>query len=214
MNDISLRREIIRAAKSFNPTGLSTGTSGNLSARTGRGFLLTPTGVDYQDLVPETLVELDLDGKRISGSLNPSSEWQLHREIYQQRPEIDAVVHTHSTYATALACNRMAIPAFHYHVARAGGDSIRCADYATFGSRMLAENALRALEGRTACLLANHGQLALGISVAAALYLAREVEELARQYCIARQVGEPVLLNESEMQINLDKFRTYGKQGD
>jgi len=214
MNYLSLRREIIRTARLFNSTGLSVGTSGNLSVRTEAGFLVTPAGVPYGDLLPESIIELDREGNRLQGDLQPSSEWRLHTAVYQQRPETGAIVHVHSPYATGLACTRQEIPAFHYHIARAGGDTIRCAEYATFGSRALAENAVKALEGRTACLLANHGQLALGDSLSAALDMACEVEMLAMQYCIARLAGSPVLLGVEEMRVNLEKFRSYGRQNE
>lgn len=214
MNHLKLRREIIDTARLFNRTGLSTGTSGNLSARTRDGYLITPTGVAYDDLKPGSLVELDLDGRRLEGDLTPSSEWQFHADIYRERPEVRAVVHAHSPYATGLACTRQGIPGFHYEVAMAGGINIRCAEYATFGTRALARHALRALDGRMACLLANHGQIALGDSVPAALAMAVKVETLARQYCLARQCGEPVLLEEDEMRVNVAKFRSYGKQED
>ncbi len=212
MEHLSLRRELIRTAQLLSVAGLSPGTSGNLSARTETGFLVTPTGLACGDLVPESLIELDQRGEKLEGALRPSSEWRLHAAVYRQRPMINAVIHVHSRYATALACNREQIPAFHYHVAKAGGDSIRCTEYATFGSVELAENAMISLEGRTACLLANHGQVALGDSLATALDLAREVEELAGIYCIARQVGRPVLLSTEEMKVNLEKFSRYGRQ--
>jgi len=213
MNNLKLRREIIRTVQSFNQTGLSTGTSGNMSARTPRGLLVTPTGVPYASLVPGDLVELDMQGKPIVGELIPSSEWRIHRDIYRHRPEINAVVHVHSTYATALACTRLHIPAIHYHIALIGGDTVRCAKYATFGTKELSANALEALQGRLACLLANHGQVALGGTIAIAWKMAQEVEQLARLYCIASQVGKPILLNASEVKRNIEKFRNYGRQG-
>jgi len=212
MNYPQLRREIIDAARQFNSSGLSVGNSGNLSARSRRGFLITPSGIAYEQLLPEDIVELDLDGKPSAGRLTPSSEWRFHQAVYCVRPEIRAVVHVHSAYATAVACTRKSIPAVHYHIALAGGDSIRCADYATFGTSELATNALKALDGRQACLLANHGQIALGDSIRSALNMAHEVEQLARLYCIASQMGNPVVLDEDEIGINLDKFRTYGQQ--
>ena len=206
------REELIRIVQSFHVDGLSVGTSGNASFRTGNGFVITPTGIDYAALQPDSLVELDLEGNVVAGALKPSSEWRFHRAIYAARSEINAVVHVHSPYATGIACTRSDIPAFHYMVAVAGGDSIRCAEYATFGTDALSENAVRALADRKACLLANHGQISLGADLAEALGLAREVESLARQYWISRQFGKPVLLDEQEMQTNLEKFRHYGKQ--
>lgn len=209
-----LRDEIIQTVRLFNTTGLSIGTSGNLSARTAKGFLITPTGVPYEDLKPASLVELDSQGNVVGGRLKPSSEWRFHRDIYLSRGEVNAVVHVHSPHATAIACTRQSIPAFHYMIAIAGGDSIRCADYATFGTEELVKNVLRALQDRKACLLANHGMVALGESVKTAFKLAREVEELAKQYWLSRQAGEPVLLDDAEMKVNLEKIKTYGIQTD
>ena len=210
MKYLNLRLEIIRTVRSFNPTGLSTGTSGNMSALTSRGFLVTPTGVPYEALTPADIVELDMDGERLESKLKPSSEWRIHRDIYLHRPEIKAVVHAHSTYATAIACTRQSIPAIHYHIALIGGDSVRCAEYARFGTEQLSKNALKVLKGRRACLLANHGLLALGESVTVAIKMAIEVEQLAKQYCIARQLGKPVLLDAAEVKRNIEKFKTYG----
>ncbi len=212
MNNNDLRQEIIATAKLLNETGLSIGTSGNLSARIDQGFLITPTGVPYDDLVHENIVAMDLNGDIISGELKPSSEWPFHKSIYAARKEVNAVVHVHSPYATGIACTRQDIPAFHYMVAVAGGDSIRCAQYATFGTEELSKNALEALTDRKACLLANHGMIALGEDIQAACKLAQEVEALARQYWISRQMGEPVILDDAEMRLNLEKFKTYGKQ--
>ena len=205
-----LREQIISTVRRFAPEGLGVGTSGNLSTRTDHGFLITPTGVAYEQLLPADIVELNDDGQIISGTLKPSSEWRFHCDIYRCREEVNAIVHVHSPYATALACTRQDIPAFHYMVARAGGDSIRCADYATFGTQALSENVVKALVDRHACLLANHGMIAVGKNIASAFALTQEVEELARQYILSKQAGSPVLLDEEEMRINLEKFKTYG----
>ncbi len=212
MNEINLRKEIIETAIAFNTSGLSVGTSGNLSARTLQGFLITPTGIPYIQLKEADIVEMDLKGNIIHGDLKPSSEWHFHQGIYQAREEINAIVHVHSDYATGIACTRQDIPAFHYMVAKAGGNSIRCAEYATFGSEALSENAVKALEDRRACLLANHGMIILGEDLDSAYKLAKEVENLAKQYCISKQLGEVVLLDDDEMDLNLKKFKTYGKQ--
>jgi len=212
MNPSKLRKKIIETAIAFNTSGLSVGTSGNLSVRTSQGFLITPTGIPYLQLKEADIVEMDLQGNVIQGNLKPSSEWHFHRDIYQAREEINAIVHVHSDYATAIACTRVDIPAFHYMVARAGGDSIRCAEYATFGTEALSQNAVKALEGRNACLLANHGMVVLGENIDSAYQLAEEVENLAKQYCISKQLGEVVLLDDEEMNKNLEKFKTYGKQ--
>ena len=214
MNRNTLCREIIEAAQSFERLGLGVVTAGNLSARCETGILITPSGVPYPDLETASLVELDVGGNIVAGKLKPSSEWRLHAAVYADRPGVAAVVHVHSPWATALACTREDIPAFHYMVARAGGDSIRCAEYATFGSAELARNAVTALAGRRACLLANHGMVTLGGTPREALDLAREVEELAKQYALSMLAGEPVLLDEEEMRIILEQFKTYGHQGD
>jgi L-fuculose-phosphate aldolase len=212
MKHARLRREIIAMARRFADLGLGVGTSGNLSARVRDGFLVTPSGVRYDAMRPSQIVLLDRNGTVLSGSLAPSSEWRFHRDIYAKRPEAGAVVHVHSPFATAIACTRRGIPAFHYMVAVAGGDSIRCAAYATYGTAQLSRNALRALAGRKACLLANHGLIALGKDLRAALALAQEVEELARQYWLASRFGRPVLLGRKEMQAVLERFRHYRRE--
>ena len=198
----------------MNATGLSPGKSGNVSTRHDSGMLVTPSGIPYDRLTPDDIVFVALDGTVPAGQRAPSSEWHFHLAIYRARPDAGAVVHAHSLNATALACLRRDIPAFHYMVAVAGGPSIRCADYATFGTEDLARNAVQALDGRKACLLGNHGQIALGADLDAAFDLAREVEALAAQYRAALQVGNPILLDDAEMARVLEKFKTYGKQPD
>lgn len=207
----NLRQGIIRTAGQFNRSGLSFGRSGNISARTNNGFLITPSGVDYDELDENDLNELDNDGNVIAGTLKPSSEWQLHLGIYRHREDVNAIVHVHSPWATGIACTRKPIPAFHYMVTTLGGDSIPCAEYATFGSRELADYAVTALGGNFACLLANHGQISVGPDLDAAFRYAGEVENLAKQYCISLMAGGPVLLDGREMQVNIEKFKTYGK---
>ncbi len=214
MNPSKLRKQIIETVIAFNTSGLSVGTSGNLSVRTPQGYLITPTGIPYLQLKEADIVEMDKQGKVIKGVLKPSSEWHFHQGIYQAREEINAIVHVHSDYATGIACTRQDIPAFHYMVAKAGGDSIRCAEYATFGSEALSENAVKALQGRKACLLANHGMIVLGEDINSAYKLAEEIENIAKHYWISKQSGEPVLLGEKEMKLNIEKFKTYGKQSD
>jgi len=209
---MNLHQKIIETAKQFNVSGLSVGTSGNLSARTSQGYLITPTGIPYHQLKEADIVEMDLQGNVVQSDLKPSSEWHFHQDIYLARDEVNAIVHVHSDYATGIACTRQDIPAFHYMVARAGGDSIRCAEYATFGTDALSQNAVKALQGRNACLLANHGMIALGESIDSAYKLAEEIENIAKQYYISKQLGEVVLLDSDEMKINLEKFKTYGKQ--
>jgi L-fuculose-phosphate aldolase len=210
----ALRAEIIAAARTLAPAGLGVNRSGNLSARWGDGFLITPTGVAYDRLRPADLAHVRLSDGAASGPLLPSSETPFHRAIYTARPELNAIVHCHSPHATALACAGRPIPPFHYMVAVAGGASVECAAYATFGTDALSRHAVAALsEGRRACLLANHGQIASGPTLEAALELAREVEALAQQYLLSLQVpGGPALLDESEMARVLAKFETYGRQ--
>jgi L-fuculose-phosphate aldolase len=204
---------MIATARRMNATGLNQGTSGNLSLRVDGGFLVTPTGMDYEALEPEDIVFMRMDGSH-EGRRRPSSEWRFHRDILAARPEVGAVLHAHAMFCTTLACLHRGIPAFHYMVAVAGGVDIRCAPYATFGTEELSRHAVTALEGRKACLLANHGLIAVGTSLADALKRAVEVETLAAMYWRALQVGEPVLLSEAEMAVVLEKFKTYGQQPD
>jgi L-fuculose-phosphate aldolase len=209
-----LREAVIATARAMNARGINVNKSGNVSVRCARGtragFLLTPTGVPYDRLEADDIAFVGSDG-RATGRCEPSSEWRFHAAIYGARPELQAVVHTHSTHATALACHGLGIPAFHYMVAVAGGDDIRCSDYATFGTQALADNALAALQGRKACLLAHHGVIACGASLDAALALAVEVENLARTYVVVRALGEPRLLDRAEMERVLERFGTYGQ---
>ena len=208
----SLCQAIIATARRLNDSGLTAGSSGNVSVRIEDGFLVTPTGMSYAALAPADIVRVDSDGAVAPGQRLPSSEWRFHRDIYGARPEAGAIVHVHSPYATALACLRRAIPAFHYMVAIAGGDSIRCAPYATFGTQALSAHVVAALAGRRACLLANHGLVAFAGDLEAAFGLAAAVEDLARQYCLCLSMGEPVLLDAGEMQRVLAKFASYGAQ--
>ncbi|HTZ76730.1 MAG TPA: class II aldolase/adducin family protein [Stellaceae bacterium] len=207
----ALRKAIIAAACRMNDLGINQGKSGNLSARIADGFLVTPTGMSYEALKPADIVAMDFKG-RARGRRLPSSEWRFHRDIFAARPEVNAIVHTHAMFATTLACLHREIPPFHYMVAVAGGDSVRCAPYATFGTEELSRNAVAALAGRKACLLANHGMIAVGSSIEQALALAVEVETLAAMYWRALQVGVPQLLDDAEMARVIEKFRTYGQQ--
>jgi L-fuculose-phosphate aldolase len=205
------RTAIIAAARRMNALGINQGKSGNLSQRIPGGFLVTPTGMPYDDLKPADIVAMDFKGGH-RGSRLPSSEWRFHRDILAARPEVGAIVHTHAMFATTLACLNREIPPFHYMVAVAGGDSIRCAPYATFGTAELSQNAVAALAGRKACLLANHGMIAVGASLDQALALAVEVETLAAMYWRALQIGTPQLLDRAEMARVIEKFATYGQQ--
>jgi L-fuculose-phosphate aldolase len=213
MDETDLRREIVRVAQSIDAAGFCPSKSGNVSARCGDGLLITPSGLPYARMTPVDLVHLAADGAVLSGG-KPSSEWPFHAAIYAARPEVRAIVHTHSPRATALSCTRRPIPAFHYMIALAGGDDIRCADYATFGSPQLAAHAVAALEGRKAVLLANHGVIALGSTLAGAEMIAGEVENLAGQYLDILASGlAPVILDTVEMQRVITKFAGYGKVG-
>ncbi len=207
------RRQIIEACLGMNRLGVNQGMAGNVSIRHDGGLLITPSGVSYVSLKPSDIVFLDGDG-RPTGKRTPSSEWRFHYDILRARADVGAVLHAHAPYCTTLACLGRDIPAFHYMVAVAGGDSIRCAPYATFGSQDLSDYALGALEGRKACLLANHGMICIDHDIDGVLALAVEVEALARQYCQALQIGEPVILPAAEMRRVLEKFKTYGKPPD
>ena len=205
-----VRMALMTAARRLLALGLSPATSGNLSARAKHGYIITPSGASYDSVSPEDLVFMGDDWTHSGGQRPASSEWRLHRDIYRHRPEAGAVIHIHSPAATTLACLRKPIPAFHYEVAFAGGNDIRCAEYATFGTQELSDCALVALEGRRACLMANHGLLVFGHSVEDALRLAERVEHLASLYSRALQLGEPVLLPDDEMARVVEKFASYG----
>ncbi len=205
-----LREQILATCRKLESTGLNRGTSGNVSARVREGMLITPSGQPVETMTPASLVTLSLDGQILSSG-KPSSEWHFHCDILASRPEIHAVVHTHSPHATALACLREDLPPFHYMIAIAGGDSIRCAPYALFGTEALSQHAVAALKGRKACLLANHGLIALGRDLDEALAIAVEIESLCEQYLIARQVGQPVLLSATAMRDVIERFQHYGR---
>ncbi|MDP2788374.1 MAG: class II aldolase/adducin family protein [Pseudomonadota bacterium] len=207
----NLRTSLAGLARESVHCGLNQGASGNVSVRSREGFLITPSGQDMAALTAADMVAMAMSGE-VLDSGRPSSEWRFHRDIYTAFPEAEAVVHAHSPFAVALACLRRDIPSFHYMVAMAGGVNIRCAPYATFGTQALSDAVIAALQDRRACLMANHGLLAWGRSLPAALALAREVEALCGQYLRACQVGEPVLLSAAEMQEVLEKFKDYGSQ--
>lgn len=203
------RQQLVDAARAMNGSGLNRGTSGNLSLRDGDGMLITPSGVPCDDLGPGDIVRVDRDGVS-EGRLRPSSEWRFHHDIYRARPEAGAILHAHPVHCTALACLRRPLPAFHYMVAVAGGRDIRCAPYATFGSQALSDHVLAALAGRRACLMANHGLVCFAGDLPAALDLALEIEHLAQSYLACLAAGEPVVLDEAEMERVLLKFADYG----
>ncbi|MGD2140285.1 MAG: class II aldolase/adducin family protein [Burkholderiales bacterium] len=209
MTGQQLRKQIIETALKMNSLGINRGTSGNVSARWKEGFLVTPSGRHYEETKPADLVFVNAGGKS-AGKWAPSSEWRFHHDIYRKRQDVKAIVHTHSSFATTLACLRKNIPAFHYMVAVAGGQDIRCAAYATFGTQKLSDNALQALKDRKACLLANHGMISTGTDLQKALALAVEVEALCEQYWRALQIGNPKILSTREMKTIIRKFRSYG----
>ena len=212
MNDESLRAELIATCRALTARGLTHGKSGNVSVRRDDNtFLISPTGIAYDQLQPGDIPVMDIDGTWF-GAKRPSSEWRFHLDILKARPDAVAIVHTHSHHAAALACTGRGIPAFHYMVAVAGGADIRCAPYSTFGTQHLSDHAVAALKDRKACLLANHGVIALGRDLATALALAGEVENLAGQYCVALGLGNIRILDDAEMATVVKKFATYGRQ--
>jgi len=206
------RASVIATAREMSRRGLSPGRSGNVSCRWGEGLLITPSGMPYEDLEPADVVHLDPDGRVAAGHRKPSSEWHLHRAVYAARPDRTAIVHAHSLHAVVLACAHRPIPAFHYMVAVAGGIDIPCVPYATFGTESLARHVAGGLTARDACLMAHHGQVALGRSLSAALELAAEVETLAEQYVKVLALGVPKLLSEVEMRDVLARFKGYGQR--
>lgn len=213
MNETKLRRQMVKASLELIDLGLNRGASGNLSARFGDGFLVTPTGLSPEATSAADIVLMDFGGNS-HGRCKPSSEWRFHCDILATRPEVNVVVHTHSMFATTLACMGRDIPAFHYMIAVAGGKDIRCAPYATFGGQALSDHAVQALQNRKACLLGNHGMIVLGDSLASTIALAVEVEALCEQYWRTLQIGKPNLLEDVEMDIVLEKFKHYGTHAD
>lgn len=209
MSDASLREALVAASRAMVAQGLNQGSAGNLSLRAGTGFLVTPSGVAPDEMTVDQIVAMAMDGSW-SGGWKPSSEWRFHRDIYAARPDTGAVVHCHSTAATALACLGRDLPAFHYMVAIAGGATVRCAPYATFGTQALSDNAVAALHGRQACLLGHHGMIALGRDLRTALVVAAEIEHLAEIYLRLLPLGEPPILDAAEMDRIIELFKGYG----
>lgn len=209
-----LRTEMVAICRKMNSTGINQGTAGNLSVRTADGFLITPSSLPYDEMSPGDIVEMGFDGTYVGR--RPSSEWRFHRDILRERRDMDVVLHCHSLYATTLACHHKTIPSFHYMTGVAGGTTIRCAKYATFGTQALSDNALDALRDRKACLLGQHGQISLGKTMDAALWLAIEVETLSRMYVQALTLGEPPILTDDEMARVIEQMRkmSYGQSPD
>ena len=214
MSDLDLREQLVDCARRMQASGINQGTSGNLSVRIPGGMLITPSSLPYEQMQPTDLVALDLKGEPLfipadgRPHRRPSSEWRLHADVLASRPEVQAVLHCHSIHATALACHGRDIPPFHYMTAVAGGHDIRCAPYATFGTQELSDGVVQALEGRLACLMAQHGQVSVGPTLDKALALAVEVETLARIYLQALALGEPPLLTAEQMEQVRHQFRT------
>jgi L-fuculose-phosphate aldolase len=216
-SETDLRRAIVAAGRRMNALGINQGTSGNISARCGKIMLITPSAVPYDDMTPDAIAAMPLEGDygAWDGPLAPSTEWRFHLDITRSRPEVGAIVHSHATYATVLAIARKEIPACHYMIAAAGGSTIRCAPYATYGTKELSEAALDALEGRTCCLLANHGMIATGPDLAKAMWLAVELETIAKQYYLSLALkGGPVILPDDEIERVKVGFASYGLQPD
>jgi L-fuculose-phosphate aldolase len=211
--DKKRRQSIIDACREMNRLGINQGTSGNISLRHGDGMLITPTSVPYDAMRSEQIVFMTLDSAPEAGQ-RPSSEWRFHRDILKARPEVNAVVHAHPPYSTILAIMGREVPPLHYMIACAGGETIRCAPYATFGTEELSRHAVAALEDRSACLLAHHGMIAVGTSLAKAMWLAVEVETLARQYHGCLQIGTPPLLSKAEIENVRARMAGYGVGGD
>jgi len=215
MNLIKLSKKIIRYTKKLNSTNLSSLRSGNVSIRAKKkginGFFITPSGVNYSSLKPKDIVFVSLKGRFDKKRGKPSSEWRFHQDIYVNKKDAKAIVHAHSTCATAVSTHQKSIPAFHYMVGVAGGEDIKCAKYATFGTRNLSKNILSALKNRYACLISNHGQIAFGKNLDSAFELAQEVENICHQYINAIRIGIPKILSKKEMKIVLGKMKNYKK---
>jgi L-fuculose-phosphate aldolase len=209
-NELKLRKSMVQASLELVERGLNRGTSGNVGVRCGDDVLVTPSGVPARDLTEQSMVLLAANGDVI-GAGRPSSEWRFHRDILMSRQDVHAIVHVHSPFATTLACLGLEIPPFHYMVAAAGGATIRCAPYALFGTQELSDHALAALQDRRACLLGNHGMIAVGRDLDRALALCIEVESLCEQYWRARQIAEPRHLSDAQMAEVMEKFKSYGQ---
>ncbi|WP_169569358.1 class II aldolase/adducin family protein [Sneathiella limimaris] len=208
---MSLKEELLQTAKEMTAAGLNEGSAGNVSVRYKDGYLITPTGMLYDDCTPDDMVFMSLKTEAIKGFRKPSSEWRFHKDLYELRPEFGAIVHVHSPFATSLACLGKDIPPFHYMIAVAGGKDIRCTPYFTFGTQELSDAVRIAMTDRKACLLGNHGMLAAGETLPKAFAMAVEVENLCEIYWRTLQVGGANILSDTEMDEVLEKFKTYGQ---
>ena len=212
MTEDEARQQLVDAMRTLDARGLNRGTSGNLSVRYASGMFVTPSGVTPDRLTPDLMVFVDGDGCVAEGSARPSSEWRMHMGLYQRRADANAIVHCHARHSTILACAHREIPPLHYMVAVSGGASVPVAPYATFGSEELAEGVAKTLDGRFACLMANHGLIALGPKLAVAMAIAEEIEEQAAVYCGTLAIGGPKLLDATEMNLILTAFGQYGQR--
>lgn len=214
MKELKIRKKIIQLCKQMNASGLNQGTSGNISAAHKGRMLITPSGIPYDDMQPEQIASMSLvhDDDSYDGPCKPSSEWQFHRAILKSNPAHGAVIHTHSNYATVLSIGHQTIRACHYMIAAFGGNTVRCADYATFGTEELSANILAAMKDRSACLIANHGMVVAGTNLDKAMWSAVELEALSKQYYQAQLIGGMVILPHGEIETVLEKFQSYGLQ--
>ncbi len=213
--EADLRQEIVEACLEMNASGLNQGTSGNISVRLGNRMLISPSATPYCKMNPEMIASMDLSSEMTGeweGPLRPSSEWRFHWRLLKERADISAVVHAHPPHCTALAVLRKPIPACHYMIAAFGGTDVRCAGYHSFGTSELAEAVVLAMKGRMACLMANHGMVAAGMGIEQAMWRTIELEAIARQYSLAKQLGDPVILSNEEIGETLDLFNGYGVQ--
>lgn len=210
-SELQIRQEMIATCLRMNAEGLNVGSSGNLSVRVGDGFLITPSGIPYDKITPDMIVAMDMEG-RYFGDYIPSSEWRFHYDILKARPDVNVVLHSHAVHCAILACTRRDIPAIHYMIGVGGGSVVKCSGYAPFGTQALSQEALKALEDRMACLLGNHGVIALGKTQAQAFTVLQEVENLAQIYIGTLAIGGGVILGADEMGVVLQRFKTYGKQ--
>ena len=210
--EAALRAKIVELCREMNATGLNQGTSGNISARHGDSMLITPSGIPYETMEPDMIARMAVedDTGAWEGPCRPSSEWHFHRAILRSNDDFGAVVHTHSTFATVLSMSRTTIPACHYIIAAFGGSDVRCADYATYGTAELSGNIIRAMQGRSACLMENHGMVAAGANLDEAMWAAIELETLSRQYYHASMAGKPNILPDEEIAVVREKFKDYG----
>lgn len=214
MTEADLRAELVARARELDASGLNRGASGNLSARWGDAILITPSGIPAPDLAPDMLARMPLDRTdgQYDGPLKPSTEWRFHLDLMRARPDFNAIVHSHAPWCTVLAVARKPIPAVHYMMAAFGGPDIRCADYATYGTAALSAHVLAAMEGRNGCLMANHGMIVAGPTLARATWLAHELEALAHQYYHALQIGGPHILSDADLAATQAGFASYGVQ--